>query len=180
VVLVETVGVGQEEIDVSRLVDTVVLVQVPGVGDEVQLLKAGLLELADVYVVNKADLPGSEDVSRGLRSMVGLTAQGPGEWKPPVLRCSATGGDGFGKLADSLVAHLSYLQEDGRLDRRRLAIAQAEIAYQINADVQRRLALGGGQRGDSDLIEAVARRRLTPFEAARQWLLPDSPGDRSD
>jgi LAO/AO transport system kinase len=170
VVLVETVGVGQEEIDVSRLVDTLVLVQVPGSGDAVQLLKAGLLEVADIYVVNKADLAGSEEALRGLRSMVGMAGRSDRGWTPPVLRCSATGGEGIVKLADSLAGHRSFLGHDGRLDRRRRAIAQAEIVYHVNAVVQRRLSDATRRTGDGELVEEVAQRRLTSFEAAQQLL----------
>jgi LAO/AO transport system kinase len=170
IVLIETVGVGQEEIDVSRLVDTVVLVQVPGGGDDVQLLKAGLLEVADIYAVNKSDLPGAEDVTRGLRSMLGLAAPGNADWHPPVLKCSAATGEGIDKLAGSLADHRSFLCRDGRLDQRRRSVAQAEIAYHVNAAVQRRLSRGSGQGNESDLIDAVARRRLTSFEAAERLL----------
>lgn len=171
VVLVETVGVGQEEVDVSRLVETVVLVQVPASGDSVQLLKAGLLEFADVYVVNKADLTGAEELLRGLRSMVGLAADQHRAWAPPVLRCSATNGEGTYKVAQAIAAHLAYLCEGGRRDHRRRAIAEAEIAYRVNALVQQRLAATSVQTGNEvALVEAVAQRNLTSFEAANRLL----------
>jgi LAO/AO transport system kinase len=170
-ILVETVGVGQEEIDVARLVDTVVLVQVPGSGDGVQLLKAGLLEYADVFVVNKADLPGTEELLRGLRSMVVFSSRQGRDWVPPVLRCAATEGTGVAGLADAITAHFAHLYEDDRLHRRRRAIATAEIVDHVNAAILRRL----GETGDwsaqvEPLVDEVAGRRLVPLKAAHQIL----------
>jgi LAO/AO transport system kinase len=183
VVIVETVGVGQEEIDVARLVETVVLLQMPASGDGVQLLKAGLLEFADVYVVNKADLPGAEETLRGLRTMVGSTARQRRGWTPPVLRCVATSGDGVRELAEAIGAHFTYLQGDQRRDERRRAIAEAEIAYRVNQAILQRLA-GRIQRTEWDLVEAVAERRLTAFKAADRlldhWRDPECSGDRPD
>lgn len=169
VVIVETVGVGQEEVDVSRLVETVVLVQVPASGDAVQLLKAGLLEFADVYVVNKSDLPGAEELLRGLRSLVGYAAHHHRDWAPPVLRCAAASGDGVEKVADAIVVHLAYLCNGDRREQRRRAIAEAEIAYRVDQAVQDRLA-STVRTAEKDLVEAVARRRLTPLDAANRLL----------
>jgi len=182
VVVVETVGVGQEEIDVARLVETVVLLQMPASGDGVQLLKAGLLEFADVYAVNKADLPGAEETLRGLRTMVGSSARQHRGWAPPVLRCVATSGDGVPELAEAIGAHFDYLQGDQRRDDRRRAIAEAEIAYRVNQAVLQRLG-ATIRRTERDLVEAVAGRRLTAFEAADRllahWGDSGCPGNQS-
>jgi LAO/AO transport system kinase len=180
-VVVETVGVGQEEIDVARLVETVVLLQMPATGDGVQLLKAGLLEFADIYVVNKADLPGAEETLRGLRTMVGSFARQHRGWAPPVLRCVATRDDGVRELAEAIGVHLDYLQGDQRRDERRRAIAEAEIAYRVNQAVLQRLGTTI-RRTERDLVEAVAGRRLTAFEAADRlldhWGDPSCPGNQ--
>ncbi|MEA2523443.1 MAG: GTPase [Thermomicrobiales bacterium] len=182
VIVVETVGVGQEEIDVSRLVDTLVLVQVPGSGDGVQLLKAGLLEFADIFVVNKADLAGAEELLRGLRSMVGFSAHQRPDWAPPVLRCTATDGVGLDKLANAIVAHGDFLRDSGRLHDRRCAIARAEIADYVNAVIRQRLsAPGAGSAGVEAMVEDVARRRLAPLTAAHTLLENwEDPGQRND
>jgi LAO/AO transport system kinase len=169
-IIIETVGVGQSELDIARTADTTIVVLVPESGDAIQMLKAGLMEIADLYVVNKADLPGAEETLRGLRSMVGHSGQEMATWKPPVLRCTATEGDGVAKIADSLDDHWSFLRQDGRLDERRRAIARSEIAYHVNAAVQRRLQAGSRRSADADLIESVAMRRLTAFAAAGRLL----------
>lgn len=171
VILVETVGVGQEEIAVSRLVETVVLVQVPGSGDSVQLLKAGILEFADIFVVNKSDLAGADDLTRGIRSMLGFSTGESGDWAPPVLQCSAPRGEGIVELADEIGKHRTYLASSDRLHARRHAIAKAEIGDHVNAVIARRLVdmekRAGRMRG---LVEHVAERRMTPFAAAQVLL----------
>jgi LAO/AO transport system kinase len=171
VIIVETVGVGQEQIDVSGLVDTVVLVQVPGSGDTVQLLKAGVLEFADVIVVNKADLAGAEDLTRGLRSMLGSPIREQDQWVPPVLRSSAAKGEGAAALTDAIMNHYGFLKTDGRLQGRRRAVAAAEIADHVDAAVARRLsAFGVRDELSNRLVRDVAERKLAPFAAARIFL----------
>jgi LAO/AO transport system kinase len=171
VILIETVGVGQEEIDVSRLVDTLVLVQVPASGDSVQLLKAGILEFADIFVVNKADLAGAEDLMRGIRSMLGLSMNEVDDWVPPVLRCSAVGGEGVAELAEAIRNHQSYLMRDDRLHHRRRAVARAEITDHVNVVIARRFSATDARRDVAEgLVEEVANRRLTPLAAAQTLL----------
>lgn len=165
-VIVETVGVGQEEIDISQIVDTLTLVQIPGTGDSVQLLKAGLLEFADIFAVNKADQPGAADLLRGLRSMLHYSMNADGAWSPPIVRCSAKTGEGIVDLADQIEAHLQFLRESGQLGQRRKQIAKAEIADQINAAIRRKLTQqSAGHDQTEHLIEQVALRRLAPHQA---------------
>ncbi|HEY7035751.1 MAG TPA: methylmalonyl Co-A mutase-associated GTPase MeaB [Thermomicrobiales bacterium] len=168
VILVETVGVGQEQVDIGCLVDTLVLIQVPGSGDAVQLLKAGVLEFADVIVVNKADLVGAEDLARGLRSMVTASPRDRGDWSPPVLRCSATKGEGIPQLADAVIDHFAFLKTDDRLQRRRRAAAKSEIVDRVNAVIARRFSSADARDDLTDrLVDDVAQRRMTSFAAAR-------------
>jgi LAO/AO transport system kinase len=171
VVLVETVGVGQEEVDIAGLVHTLVLVQVPGSGDSVQLLKAGLLEFADVFVVNKADLAGAEDLVRGLRLLVGYSARESARWTPTVVRCSAASGDGVAKVAAAVEEHWSYLRQHGRLEERQRAIARCEITDQIKAAIAKRMGRDGTANEYLEaLVERVAARSLTPHWAAIEVL----------
>lgn len=166
VVMIETVGVGQEETSVAAIVQTVVLVQVPATGDGVQLLKAGLLECADIYVVNKADLPGSEDLLRGLRSLVGASLFDDQDWRSQVVRCSAEHGEGIDRLAEAIASHWRFLQEHQRLEKRRREIAQAEITYGVIAGLTNDLA-GRARAGAqfTDLVSRVADRTLSPTAA---------------
>jgi LAO/AO transport system kinase len=127
-VFVETVGVGQSEADVSRLVDTLVFVANPGTGDVLQFMKAGLLELPHVFVVNKADAgPIAQRTASELESGLGLGERGDADWTPPVLLTSARDGVGIGALVDALDAHRRHLLEDDRIARRRAEAARALV-----------------------------------------------------
>lgn len=125
VVIVETVGVGQSEVDVVNAVDTVILVLAPGAGDGVQAAKAGILEIADIYVVNKADRDGAEGVVRELRSMIGLGASSTSSWTPTILTTTATTGQGLPELVAAVTAHQKWANESG--DRVARAITRANL-----------------------------------------------------
>lgn len=165
-VVIETVGSGQDQLEVADLVHTTVLVQIPGAGDSVQLLKAGAMEIADVYVVNKADLPGSQRVSRDLRSILGLAPGDGSGWDLPIVLTSASENTGFGTLLDVLDRHRLFLDTHGLFEERQSRIARSEL----------RRALARQVRFDSDdevnrnVIEAIAKRSMTPDEAARNLL----------
>lgn len=124
--LIETVGVGQSELEVMRVADSTVVVTTPVAGDAVQIIKAGILEIADVFAVNKADLPGAPKVYRDLRDLVRQTkAHDP--WVPPVIMTSAAKGDGVDELLDALERHHEVMAENGELERRRLERVRAEV-----------------------------------------------------
>src|SRR3954462_9809689 len=120
VVLVETVGVGQSEVEIAGLADTTVVLLAPGMGDGIQAAKAGILEIGDVYVVNKADRDGADSTVRDLRHMLGLgERRGPGDGRRPVVRAVATTGEGLADVVEALDKHRAWLAADGRLERRR-------------------------------------------------------------
>jgi LAO/AO transport system kinase len=164
IVLVETVGVGQEEVDIAGLAHVTALLQIPGGGDGVQMLKAGLLEVADLYVVNKADLPGADMLSRELAAVATLSLSHAGaDHKPPVLKVSALTGDGIDALVDTLDA----LRPAGEADSaRRRVIAQAEIGALIQDHLRRQLADAQAHPELLRLIDDAAARRQTPRAAA--------------
>jgi LAO/AO transport system kinase len=124
--LLETVGVGQSELEVMRTVDTTVVVTTPVAGDSVQILKAGILEIADVFVVNKADVPGAAKVTRELRDLVRQTKT-TGDWRPPVVETTATDGSGVDELLLAIEQHHEAITASGELERRRRDRLQAEI-----------------------------------------------------
>jgi len=162
VVIVETVGVGQAEVDVAAATDTTVVVVSPGWGDAVQVAKAGILEIADVFVVNKADQDGAEPAVRDLEQMLRL---GPDPWwTPPVVRTVASTGEGVGALWDAIDEHRAALQATGRLeqDRRDRLIREVEglTVEELRGRVRDRL---GQERG---LVDEVLERRLDPYRAA--------------
>ena len=172
-VLVETVGVGQDEVDVMRLAQTVVVVSVPGLGDDVQALKAGVLEIADVHVVNKADRDGADRTVAELRAMLTLLPSAEGAWLPPVLPASAARDEGIEAIADALDSHMAYQKTSGELERRRRKIVTARvlrIAQDLVAETVLAAALGPEGAARASLLERVARRELTPHACARALL----------
>jgi LAO/AO transport system kinase len=161
VIFIETVGVGQAEVEIASAADTTAVLVVPGMGDAIQAAKAGVLEVADVLVVNKADRPETQRTVRDLRSMVALSTA---RWKPPVVQTIATSGDGVGELVRQLDRHWAWLAEEGELDRRRLERARDEVTALAFGAVQERLAV------PDELAARVADGRLGPHEAADELL----------
>jgi LAO/AO transport system kinase len=163
-VIVETVGVGQVEVEIAGQADTTVVVVNPGWGDAVQAAKAGLMEIADVFVVNKADRPGTADTVRDLEGMLELA--GDATWRPPVVCTVATAGEGIAGLWDAIGAHREHLLAGGRLTARR----RARVAAEVRAIVAERLArraedLCAGPAFDALVADVDARRR-DPYDAA--------------
>jgi LAO/AO transport system kinase len=175
VVLVETVGVGQAEVEVAGLADTTLVALAPGFGDAVQVAKAGILEVADVFVVNKADRDGAEVVARDLRQMLHLGEARP--WQVPVVLTVAERGEGVEQLVQAIAAHRDHLASSGELERRRRARAAREVEEIALADLRAELGtLGRGEALDT-LAEQVAAGKLGPYSAADQ-LLSGVRGDR--
>jgi LAO/AO transport system kinase len=165
-VLVETVGVGQVEVEIAGHADSTVVVVNPGWGDGVQAAKAGLLEIADVFVVNKADRPGARETKRDLDGMLDLGGLGENDWRPPIIETVATEGAGATELADALRAHREFLESHDLVAARRRTRVRDElraiVAEQLRA---RAAALGSGERFEA-LVGRVAARELDPFAAA--------------
>jgi LAO/AO transport system kinase len=167
VILVETVGVGQSEVEIAAQADTSVVLLAPGMGDGIQAAKAGILEIGDVYVVNKADRDGADATVRELNHMLGLgEARRPGDWRPPVVRTVAARGEGLEEMAAALEKHRAWMEEHGVLGERRAARAAKEIeAIAVTALRERMGELRGGQRLDV-LAERVLSGSLDPYAAA--------------
>ncbi|MEV6812598.1 methylmalonyl Co-A mutase-associated GTPase MeaB [Micromonospora sp. NPDC051296] len=127
VVLVETVGVGQAEVEVASLADTTLVLLAPGMGDAIQAVKAGILEIADIFVVNKADRDGADATVRDIQGMIALGERGPGQWRPQVVRAVAVRSEGIDDIAAAIDKHRGWLVEHDELRRRREARAAAEI-----------------------------------------------------
>ncbi|MGH9228213.1 MAG: methylmalonyl Co-A mutase-associated GTPase MeaB [Acidimicrobiales bacterium] len=167
-VILETVGVGQVEIDVVAQADTTVVVVTPGWGDAVQANKAGLMEIADVFVVNKADRPGAKDTARDLERMLDMSpAHG---WRPPVLCTTATTGAGVGQVWQAVVDHRAHLAADGELQARRRRRAAEEVTRLVAARLlDKARAVTAGPRA-AELAAAVARGDVDPWTAAEELL----------
>jgi len=169
VILVETVGVGQAEVDVSRVAQTVILVQVPGLGDSVQTIKAGVLEIADILAVNKSDVPGADALVIDLRHMLRLAAHA--EWTPPIVQVVATTGDGVPAIIERIGDHRRYLRETGVGTVRASQRARDDVLQGARRQLDRQLTLRVRDPELDDLIKSVAERRLSPAEAVEEVLL---------
>jgi LAO/AO transport system kinase len=166
VICVETVGVGQAEVEIASLADTTLVIVAPGMGDSIQAAKAGILEIADIFVVNKSDRPGAQEVVRDLRGMLAIADRGKGGWKPPIVSASAVTGDGIDELISRLDAHWSWLCESGERDRRRLARAREEVSVIAIAEMRRQLGGLPGQSRLDELAAEVADGKLDAYSAA--------------
>nr|MDQ3382442.1 methylmalonyl Co-A mutase-associated GTPase MeaB [Actinomycetota bacterium] len=167
VILVETVGVGQSEVEIAGLADTTVVLLAPGMGDGVQAAKAGILEVGDVFVVNKADRDGADATVREIRHMISLGDRTePGLWRPPVLKTVADRGVGVGEVMEGLDKHLAWMRDTGELDRRRLRRATKEVEAIALARLRERMGgLRSGQ-GVGALAQEVVDGTLDPYAAA--------------
>ena len=166
VVIIETVGVGQSEVEIAGLADTTVVLMAPGLGDGVQAAKAGILEIGDVYVVNKADRDGAEQVRRELRSMIALGDRPEGGWKPPIVLTVAQSGRGVDDVVAELERHRAWLEESGELTRRRTRRAREEIEAIAVAALRDRWENVSGHDDLDALAEAVVAGEKDPYAAA--------------
>jgi len=169
VIFVETVGVGQDETDIMQTVHTVVVVSVPGLGDEIQTLKAGILEISDVHVVNKADREGADRVAAELRSMLTLdAAKNIDSWQPPVLACVALREEGVPAVLDAIRDHSNHLKNSGELERRHRRMARARLL-----SIVRNFLSDATARQDcdcDDLLNGMVTRELAPYSGGRMLL----------
>ncbi len=167
VILVETVGVGQSEVDIAAAADTTVVLLAPGMGDGIQAAKAGVLEIADVLVVNKADRDGAEATAQQVAAMLARTGEGR-SWEAPVLRTVATTGVGIAALVDAITAHRQMLDLSGGLELRRRRRVAAEIEAVALGLLRRRVLAAAGDRALDALAAAVVAGHLDPVTAARR------------
>ena len=168
-ILIETVGVGQDEVDVVRVADTVLVVLTPGQGDDIQAIKAGLLEIADLFVINKADHPGADRLSSDLEGMLSLGEKR--SWVPPIVQCVATTGKGIGELAEAIDRHRGFLLEGERLAERRRLGLRARFLEILRDRLLGRITAGDLGEADLERHEAdLLARRMDPYTAARAVL----------
>jgi LAO/AO transport system kinase len=166
VVLVETVGVGQAEVEIASLADSTIVLVAPGMGDSIQAAKAGILEIADVFVVNKADRDGAQQTVRDLRNMIALADGGPDRWKPPIVSTVASKGEGVDELMERLDEHHAWLSGSGGLRERRLARARDEVEAIALTGLRERMGELHGDRRLDALAARVLDGACDPYSAA--------------
>jgi LAO/AO transport system kinase len=195
-IIIETVGAGQAEVDIARTAHTTVVVEVPGLGDDIQAIKAGILEIADIFALNKADLEGAEHAVMALRMMLNLNAEaqyrvmhhgrlmeavavadqasdelaGTAAWLPPIHKTVATRREGIAELAIAILAHRVHLEQSGELVRREWERAAATLEAIIQQESLRRAIDGTDRSQLATLIERVAQRQLDPYAASQHLL----------
>jgi LAO/AO transport system kinase len=169
VVVVETVGVGQSEVEVAGLADTTLVLLAPGMGDGIQAAKAGILEVGDVYAVNKADREGADRTRRELRTMLSMAERPEGGWRPPVLKTVASTGEGIDELLAEIDRHAEWLAQSGELARRRTLRARREVEAIALAALRERWGETGGADLDA-LASRVVAGEVDPYAAADELL----------
>jgi len=190
-ILIETVGAGQSEVDIARLAHTTIVVEAPGLGDDIQAIKAGILEIADVLVVNKADLPGVENTERALRGSLNLAhplphrfmhheklEMVPGQtiapdapetlWVPPILRTVALDGTGIPKLAEAIAAHRAHLEATGGWEQRERGRLQTELDMLLQNTLVESFRLRLPAGAYEQVLEDMQERRISPIQAAEK------------
>jgi LAO/AO transport system kinase len=191
IVIVETVGAGQSEVDVARLAHTTIVVEAPGLGDEIQAIKAGILEIADILVVNKGDRPGVENTEKALKSMIELAhptrptvmhhgkqmAGGGGGvsaprdvWIPPILRTIATEGTGIKELAEAIAKHVAYLRQSGEWAGRERARLEVRLELLVRDGLVQRFRETISDQKYSHVLDQIVQRKLSPWEAAKNLM----------
>jgi LAO/AO transport system kinase len=191
IVLIETVGAGQSEVEIARLAHTTVVIEAPGMGDDIQAIKAGILEIADILAINKADRPGLEITERALKSMLQLghpaahvfenharkpghdlpPAPAPAEdrppafWIPPIIRTVATEGKGIDALAEAIAAHVGYLRDTGEMAQRERSRRRSELDLLLREALLSRWRERVPEADYWQAIDQVAKREISPWEA---------------
>ena len=169
IVIIETVGVGQDEVDIIRTADVSIVTLVPGTGDEVQALKAGIMEIADIFVVNKADREGAERLVSAVESNLALHAYGTEEWRPPIVKTVATTGQGIPELVETIARFRAHSQGTQALRRKtRSEYRLRELVSQRFMDHLERNVLAKGEL--AAIVDRIATREVDPYSAANELL----------
>lgn len=170
VVLVETVGVGQDEVEVARLADATALLLVPGMGDDVQTFKAGVMEIADLFVINKADRPGSDRVEQELLAMLSIAVRGDG-WHAPIVKTVATTGEGIEGLRQALDQFHAFVEQDALKEQRRREHCRARLLELLRQSLFEKVVRDRLRDGSIDRhVEELLARREDPYSIVEQWV----------
>ena len=170
VIVVETVGVGQAEVEIASLADTTLVLLAPGMGDAIQAVKAGVLEIADIFVINKADRPGADATYRDIQGMLALGSREPGEWRPPVVRATAVRGEGIDDVVAAIEKHRAWLADTGTLRLRRERRAAGEVEAIALGTLRARIGDLRNGTALATLAAAVAAGEIDPYAAADELI----------
>lgn len=170
IIFVETVGTGQSEVEVIEIAHTVIVIDVPGSGDDIQAIKAGIMEIADIFVVNKSDYPGADKKVTEINTMLDIDPR-ERPWRPPVLLTNSRTGDGVAELADKLLEHFKYLKDSGMLEQKGLERSREELQnlmkYKLTQELSNKLQ---GKPAYEKAIRMIAERKKDPYTVAEQLI----------
>jgi LAO/AO transport system kinase len=175
VVLIETVGVGQDEIDIVRVADVTVVILVPGMGDDVQTIKAGIMEIADIFVVNKVDREGAERVEREIRALQSLATR-KDNWTPPIVKAVATEGKGIKELVDAIDAYNSHLKSQGLFSQRRIQHWEARLVEMLRDSMLQKVQAAVADGELSRLAAEIAEHKRDPYSTIEEIVSRVSSG----
>lgn len=170
-VLIETVGAGQAEVDIARTAHTTIVVETPGLGDDIQAIKAGILEIADVFAVNKADREGADSAVTALEMMLDLNGPEPGQWRPPIVKTVAIRGEGVPELVVQAEAHYEHLRQSGLLARKEEERVRDELVALIQHELTESLLASLAPGELDEWVRRVARREADPYSATRALVI---------
>ncbi len=165
IIFVESVGSGQAEIDIAKVADTAIVVLTPGMGDEVQMMKAGILEVADIFVINKAEKDGADNLRIMLETMLGMKTRLSGGWESPIVLTEAICEKGTDQVTEEILRHKAYLISSGELEKRRKERARLELTWAIESSV-RQFIEGMNQDSLEKLVNDLVQRKASPNSAA--------------
>ncbi len=170
IIFVETVGAGQSEVDVITVAQTVIVTDMPGSGDDIQAIKAGIMEIADIFVVNKMDLPGAERKVTEINAMLDIDPSEK-DWRPPVILTNSRSGEGVTELADKILEHLQFLKDSGQLEEKGLKRSRDELQelmrYKLTRELHQKLE---GQPEYEAAIKKIATRKEDPYSVAERLI----------
>lgn len=170
VVFIETVGVGQSEVDIVKMADTTIVVMVPGLGDDIQAIKAGILEIGDIFAINKADRDGADRLNIELEAMLDLSQERTG-WRPPIKRTVASQSEGIRELVATIDEHIAFVNQSGELEKRRTQRTRNEMLALLQESVSRQILNKTNADGQFDaLVKAVENREKDPYEVVEKIL----------
>jgi LAO/AO transport system kinase len=170
-IIIETVGAGQVEVEIVKVAHTVLVVMSPGYGDIIQMLKAGIIEIGDIFVINKSDLEGGQRVVEGLMSVLEFNQEKKG-WKPPIIETVAVANKGIDELTDAIERHMEYLQQTNELKERESRRIENELIRLVNEQVYEKIAGGNSGRGENlkAMVSKVLSKQLDPYSAAERLM----------
>jgi LAO/AO transport system kinase len=171
IILIETVGVGQDEVEIAELAHSTAIVSLPGMGDDIQTMKAGLLEVGDIFIVNKADAPGADEVVEQLRGMLEMSRKSHGNWQPPVLKTVATKNEGLAELVDIFCRHRQFLTDSGRFSEQNFKQEFQFFRHLVKEMAADRIfGCTSASPSYKELLDDLKQRKIDPFSAAEHLI----------